>query len=88
MDFFDLLVFGVVRRTWGLISLIIAYIWQLYTMWILIRLHEATPGIRYSRYVQLAQAAFGSISHLLEVKDNVVSSFRCTLAHAFFFFKV
>ncbi|KAI5061071.1 hypothetical protein GOP47_0023576 [Adiantum capillus-veneris] len=45
--------------TWGLISLVIAYIWQLYTMWILIRLHEATPGVRYSRYVQLAQAAFG-----------------------------
>lgn len=46
--------------TWGLISLGIAYVWQLYTMWILIRLHEATPGVRYSRYVQLAQAAFGN----------------------------
>ncbi|KAI5068122.1 hypothetical protein GOP47_0016467 [Adiantum capillus-veneris] len=45
--------------TWGILSLILAYGWQLYTMWILIRLHEAIPGIRQSRYVQLAQAAFG-----------------------------
>ncbi|KAH7292595.1 hypothetical protein KP509_29G076600 [Ceratopteris richardii] len=28
-------------------------------MWVLIRLHEATPGVRYSRYVELAEAAFG-----------------------------
>eukprot|EP01018_Ginkgo_biloba_P039616 Gb_35853 [translate_table: standard] len=45
--------------TWGIVSLTIAYIWQLYTLWILIRLHEAVPGKRYNRYVELAQAAFG-----------------------------
>lgn len=45
--------------TWGIIALVIAYVWQLYTLWVLIRLHEAVPGVRYNRYVQLAQAAFG-----------------------------
>lgn len=46
-------------RSWGIISLTIAYIWQLYTLWILVQLHEAVPGKRYNRYVELAQAAFG-----------------------------
>lgn len=39
--------------------MIIAYFWQLYTLWILVQLHEAVPGKRYNRYVELAQAAFG-----------------------------
>jgi len=43
----------------GIISLTIAYFWQLYTLWILVKLHEAVPGRRYNRYVELAQAAFG-----------------------------
>ena len=46
-------------RSWGILSLIIAYCWQLYTLWILVQLHEAVPGKRYNRYVELAQAAFG-----------------------------
>lgn len=45
--------------SWGIISLTIAYFWQLYTLWILVKLHEAVPGRRYNRYVELAQAAFG-----------------------------
>lgn len=45
--------------TWGIISLLAAYIWQLYTLWLLIRLHESVPGKRYNRYVELAKAAFG-----------------------------
>ncbi|GLJ42770.1 hypothetical protein SUGI_0886910 [Cryptomeria japonica] len=45
--------------SWGMVSLTLAYIWQLYTLWVLIRLHEAVPGKRYNRYVELAQAAFG-----------------------------
>lgn len=45
--------------TWGILALVLAYVWQLYTLWVLIRLHEAVPGVRYNRYVQLAQAAFG-----------------------------
>ncbi|XP_060168876.1 lysine histidine transporter-like 8 [Lycium barbarum] len=46
-------------RSWGIISLTIAYFWQLYTLWILVQLHEVVPGKRYNRYVELAQAAFG-----------------------------
>ncbi|XVE87500.1 hypothetical protein DITRI_Ditri18aG0122700 [Diplodiscus trichospermus] len=46
--------------TWGLISLTLAFIWQFYTLWILVQLHEsAENGKRYSRYLQLADAAFG-----------------------------
>lgn len=52
-------------RSWGIICLTIAYFWQLYTLWILVQLHEAVPGRRYNRYVELAQAAFGeSLFHL------------------------
>lgn len=47
------------NRSWGIISLTVAYFWQLYTLWILVQLHEAVPGKRYNRYVELAQAAFG-----------------------------
>ncbi|CAN4122750.1 unnamed protein product [Withania somnifera] len=36
-----------------------SFFWQLYTLWILVQLHEAVPGKRYNRYVELAQAAFG-----------------------------
>eukprot|EP01018_Ginkgo_biloba_P019701 Gb_34432 [translate_table: standard] len=45
--------------TWGILSLLIAYVWQLYTLWILTRLHESVPGKRYNRYVELAKASFG-----------------------------
>ena len=48
-------------RSWGILSLTIAYFWQLYTLWILVQLHEAVPGKRYNRYVELAQAAFGEL---------------------------
>jgi len=37
----------------------VAFVWQLYTIWILVRLHESVAGIRYSRYLHLAMAAFG-----------------------------
>ncbi|KVH98340.1 Amino acid transporter, transmembrane [Cynara cardunculus var. scolymus] len=53
-------------KSWGIVSLTIAYFWQLYTLWILVQLHEAVPGKRYNRYVELAEAAFGetfSYSH-------------------------
>ena len=52
-------------RSWGMIALTIAYFWQLYTLWILVKLHEAVPGRRYNRYVELAQAAFGEAALLL-----------------------
>ncbi|KAI3946025.1 hypothetical protein MKX01_024781 [Papaver californicum] len=53
--------FSYLGWSWGMISLTIAYVWQLYTLWILVQLHEAVPGKRYNRYVELAQAAFGEI---------------------------
>ncbi|PKA59793.1 Lysine histidine transporter-like 8 [Apostasia shenzhenica] len=51
--------FAFLGWSWGIISLTMAYFWQLYTLWILVRLHEADPGKRYNRYVELARAAFG-----------------------------
>lgn len=52
--------FAALGWAWGVIVLSLAFVWQLYTIWILVRLHESVPGIRYSRYLQLAMAAFGS----------------------------
>ncbi|OIW08816.1 hypothetical protein TanjilG_16397 [Lupinus angustifolius] len=46
-------------RVWGSVSLSIAFVWQLYTIFLLIKLHESFPGIRHSRYLFLAMAAFG-----------------------------
>lgn len=44
---------------WGIVCLSLAFIWQLYTLWLLIQLHESQSGVRYSRYLQLSMAAFG-----------------------------
>ncbi|XP_074571764.1 lysine histidine transporter-like 8 [Curcuma longa] len=46
--------------TWGILCLTMAYIWQLYTLWMLVQLHESVPGTRYSRYLELAKATFGA----------------------------
>ncbi|KAM0949772.1 putative amino acid transporter, transmembrane domain-containing protein [Dioscorea sansibarensis] len=53
------LAFTYLGWTWGILCLTVAFFWQLYTLWLLIQLHEAEPGTRYSRYLQLAKAAFG-----------------------------
>nr|POF18100.1 lysine histidine transporter-like 7 [Quercus suber] len=45
---------------WGIICLPLAFVWQLYTIFILVGLHEPVYGIRYSRYLQLAKVSFGS----------------------------
>ncbi|KAI8024989.1 Lysine histidine transporter-like 8 [Camellia lanceoleosa] len=45
---------------WGIVCLSMAFGWQLYTIWVLVHLHESAPGTRYSRYVHLAIAAFGA----------------------------
>ncbi|KAF4366535.1 hypothetical protein CsatB_008017 [Cannabis sativa] len=45
--------------TWGIICLLAAFVWQLYTLWLLIQLHESDSGMRYSRYLRLSMAAFG-----------------------------
>lgn len=47
-------------RSWGIMSLSLAFVWQLYTLWLLIQLHESVAGTRYSRYLQLSMAAFGN----------------------------
>ncbi|KAJ6403036.1 hypothetical protein OIU84_015033 [Salix udensis] len=53
--------FATLGWAWGAICLSLAFTWQLYTIWILVQLHEPIPGsrTRYSRYLQLAIAAFG-----------------------------
>ncbi|KAJ4963222.1 hypothetical protein NE237_023161 [Protea cynaroides] len=45
--------------SWGVISLTLAFIWQLYTLWVLVQLHESASGTRYNRYLQLLYATFG-----------------------------
>ncbi|XP_073045536.1 lysine histidine transporter-like 8 [Primulina eburnea] len=52
--------FTILGWTWGVICLTLAFIWQLYTLYLLVQLHESPEsGIRYSRYMQLAGATFG-----------------------------
>lgn len=47
-------------RAWGIICLTVAFIWQLYTLYVMVQLHEnVESGVRYSRYMQLANATFG-----------------------------
>uniref|UniRef100_A0A2N9HBN8 Amino acid transporter transmembrane domain-containing protein n=1 Tax=Fagus sylvatica TaxID=28930 RepID=A0A2N9HBN8_FAGSY len=53
------LAFATLGWAWGIICLSLAFVWQLYTIFLLVRLHEPVPGIRYSRYLQLAIASFG-----------------------------
>ncbi|XP_043714518.1 lysine histidine transporter-like 8 [Telopea speciosissima] len=56
------LAFAVLGWTWGIVSLSLAFGWQIYTIWLLTQLHESVDGvqyIRYSRYIHLAKAAFG-----------------------------
>ncbi|XP_009614668.1 lysine histidine transporter-like 8 [Nicotiana tomentosiformis] len=45
--------------SWGIIILTVVFAWRLYTMWLLVHLHESNSGTRYSRYLQLSIAAFG-----------------------------
>ncbi|KAL2489395.1 Lysine histidine transporter-like 8 [Forsythia ovata] len=52
--------FTILGWTWGIICLTVAFLWQLYTFWVLTNLHESTEnGIRYSRFIQLFSATFG-----------------------------
>ncbi|KAI3442443.1 Aa_trans domain-containing protein [Psidium guajava] len=44
---------------WGIIILSLGFLWQLYTIWALVQLHESVPGTRYSRFLHLSIAAFG-----------------------------
>lgn len=43
-----------------MIGLTVAFVWQLYTLYLMVQLHENhETGLRYSRYLQLACATFG-----------------------------
>ncbi|KAJ7967106.1 lysine histidine transporter-like 8 [Quillaja saponaria] len=52
--------FPILGWAWGVICLTVAFIWQLYTLYLLVQLHESTEtGLRYSRYLQLFSATVG-----------------------------
>ncbi|XP_062185373.1 lysine histidine transporter-like 8 [Phragmites australis] len=52
--------FAFLGWTWAIICLTLAFAWQLYTLWLLVKLHEPVAGgIRYSRYMHLATTVFG-----------------------------
>ncbi|GAA0157525.1 hypothetical protein LIER_14777 [Lithospermum erythrorhizon] len=67
---------------WGIISLALIYVWQLYTTWILVNLHESSDGLsRYSRYLHLSVVAFGNKLAKMFVLFPVLylSSGTCTI---------
>ncbi|KFK30149.1 hypothetical protein AALP_AA7G223300 [Arabis alpina] len=51
--------FAALGWVWGMIILTVGFVWKIYTMWLLIHLHEAVHGTRFSRYLRLAIASFG-----------------------------
>ncbi|KAM7520021.1 hypothetical protein LguiB_018983 [Lonicera macranthoides] len=52
--------FTILGWAWGTIGLIVTFLWQLYTLWILVNVHESPEtGMRYSRYLQLSTFTFG-----------------------------
>ncbi|CAN4107306.1 unnamed protein product [Withania somnifera] len=52
--------FTILGWAWGIISLTLAFVWQLYTLYLMVQLHENhETGLRYNRYLQLACATFG-----------------------------
>ncbi|CAL5205515.1 unnamed protein product [Lathyrus oleraceus] len=53
------LAFTTLGWIWGILCLCVGFTWQLYTLWLLIQLHESELGVRHSRYLKLAMAAFG-----------------------------
>ncbi|XP_054787704.1 lysine histidine transporter-like 8 [Prosopis cineraria] len=51
--------FAALGWAWGSVCFSLAFVWQLYTIFLLLLLHESVPGLRYSRFLSLATAAFG-----------------------------
>ncbi|KAI6677525.1 hypothetical protein NL676_038321, partial [Syzygium grande] len=41
---------------WGITILSLGFLWQLYTIWALVQLHESVAGTRYSRFLRLSIA--------------------------------
>ena len=71
-------------RAWGTACLTVAFIWQLYSIFLLVQLHESVPGIRHSRYLFLAMAAFGNHNFSLlqiqiQIQIQIKSVFTFTL---------
>ncbi|KAJ0247229.1 Amino acid transporter [Hirschfeldia incana] len=50
--------FSALGWVWGMIVLTVGFAWKLYTTWLLVSLHEAVHGTRFSRYLRLAIASF------------------------------
>lgn len=44
----------------GMAVMVISWCMTLHTMWLLVQLHELTPGTRFDRYIDLAKYTFGS----------------------------
>ena len=57
-------------RTWGSVVLFLAFIWQMYTKWQLIMMHEPEPGKRHRSYIEISQEAFGSSITVLNIMAN------------------
>ncbi|XP_068319236.1 lysine histidine transporter-like 8 [Pyrus communis] len=53
------LAFATLGWAWGIICFSLAFVWQIYTKWLLVHLHESDNGFRNSRYLHLAVTAFG-----------------------------
>ncbi|KAB2636348.1 lysine histidine transporter-like 8 [Pyrus ussuriensis x Pyrus communis] len=53
------LAFATLGWPWGIICFSLAFVWQIYTKWLLVHLHESENGFRNSRYLHLAVTAFG-----------------------------
>lgn len=52
--------FTILGWVWGTISLTLAFVWQLYTMGLLVSLHESTDSLtRHGRYMKLFSDTFG-----------------------------
>lgn len=54
------LAFTFLGWTSGIVCLIIAFCWMMYTKWLLVSMHECVPGKRVNRYLDLVEIAFGN----------------------------
>ncbi|GJR37864.1 lysine histidine transporter-like 8 protein [Tanacetum coccineum] len=74
--------FTILGWAWGVITLTFTFMWQVYTMNLLVNLHEDTQsGVRYNRYLQLAYAAFGErLGKILTLLPIINLSFGTCIA--------
>ncbi|KAG7024229.1 Lysine histidine transporter-like 8, partial [Cucurbita argyrosperma subsp. argyrosperma] len=70
--------FAFLGWSWGILSLTIAYCWQLYTLWILVQLHEAVPGKRLGVWLAVFPTAYlsaGTATALIIVGGETMKLF-------------